>query len=413
MDVSGVKTALTNICADGRNSYAGEIPSNAAIRTYRAFNRDITYRKAESKETAKFRGENFDHVNKFKQCLHEVEKRHPGIFDDPDRIWNMDEAHVDGEFGHRRKVFRSAQSHHGGFQPVQKGSGKHLTAVITASASGKLVPLFSIAAGKNVIEAWLKPLPAESYTSKAGIPHWLTQPGWMPGDCVIRCTENGSVDMKTLPFVIEHIDRFVRKTLPAEKSYLLFLDGHSSRKGMEWIDVARKKNIEVIILPANTMHFLQPCDSCINKPFQTEIRQVRDELCHMAITNVHSMGLKLKLAVAAYAALRAADVREAFVRTGIWPMDYRFADRLRTPVVVRKSSISRKVQHIVGAGDVSAKAVRVRQSDAQTYKELSKIMNDNEHPSTVIRNLSIALNEHDTVNSILLGMKPVPAAAKE
>ena len=116
------------------------------------------------------------------------------------------------------------------------------------------------------------------------------------------------------------------------------------------------------------MHFLQPCESCINKRFQTEIRQVRDELFHMEITNVHSMGLKVKLAVTGYAALRAADLREAFVRSGVWAMDHRFADRLRTPVVVRKLSITGKVQHIVGAGDLSAKAVRVRQSDAQTYK---------------------------------------------
>ena len=94
-------------------------------------------------------------------------------------------------------------------------------------------------------------------------------------------------------------------------------------------------------------------------------------------------------------------------------MDYRFADRLRTPVVVSIISITRMVQHIVGAGNVSVKDVRVRQSDAQTYKELSKIVNDNEHPSTRIGNLSIALNEHDTVNSILLEIKPVPAAAME
>ena len=112
----------------------------------------------------------------------------------------MDETYVDGEFGHRRKSFSSARSHHRGFQAVQKGSRKHLTAVITASALGKLVPLFSIAAGKNVMEASLKPLPAESYTSKAGIPHCLPQPGWMTSDCVIRCIENGSVDMKTLLF---------------------------------------------------------------------------------------------------------------------------------------------------------------------------------------------------------------------
>ena len=56
VDISAVKTLLTNICVDGQNSYAGEVPSNAAIRTYRAFNGDITYWKAESKETAKLRG---------------------------------------------------------------------------------------------------------------------------------------------------------------------------------------------------------------------------------------------------------------------------------------------------------------------------------------------------------------------
>ena len=91
------------------------------------------------------------------------------MFDEPDGIWNKDEIHVDGEFGHRRKVFSSVRSQCGGFQAVQKCSGKHLTTVIIASASGKLVPLFSIPAGMNEMQAWLRPLPAESYTSKAVI----------------------------------------------------------------------------------------------------------------------------------------------------------------------------------------------------------------------------------------------------
>ena len=65
----------------------------------------------------------------------------------------MDETCVDGEIGRRIKVFSSANSHHGGAIANVKGSGKHLTAVLIASASGQRAPLFAIAGGKNVMQS--------------------------------------------------------------------------------------------------------------------------------------------------------------------------------------------------------------------------------------------------------------------
>ena len=49
----------------------------------------------------------------------------------------------------------------------------------------------------------------------------------------------------------------------------------------------------------------------------------------MAQTNVHGMSFKLKLAVAAQAAISEDIVRNAFLETELWPVDYRFLKRLQ------------------------------------------------------------------------------------
>ena len=127
LDNSSLKCVLQNISADG---YATDIPSDAAIRIYRAQNRDIRYRKRENKDTLKQKAENYSHVETFAQQLKLVQQRHPDIFEDLDRLINLDETHVDGEFGCRYKVFGSATTQHGGSIANKKRSGKHLTAII-------------------------------------------------------------------------------------------------------------------------------------------------------------------------------------------------------------------------------------------------------------------------------------------
>ena len=69
-----MKRTLQQICADGREGYMHGLTSDAAIRTYRAKNRGMTYRKTENKDAAKIKAENFDHVNSLAGRFKDVEK---------------------------------------------------------------------------------------------------------------------------------------------------------------------------------------------------------------------------------------------------------------------------------------------------------------------------------------------------
>ena len=193
VDASGMKFVLQQICNDGRRSYQHGAQSSAAIRTYRAKNRDISYRHTENMDADKLRAENHDRIESLAHRLREIATNHAGIFDNPLQIWNLDETHVNGEFGERVKGFSGVHSYHSGFTAVKKGPGRHMTAVIASAASGHLALLFVIASGVNVMQSWTTPLDKTSFTSDETGPHWLTNQEWLTGDVVIRCTENGSV----------------------------------------------------------------------------------------------------------------------------------------------------------------------------------------------------------------------------
>ena len=117
---------------------------------------------------------------------------------------------------------------------------------------------------------------------------------------------------------------FAQKSVPSDKAVVLFLDGHSSWRGIEWLEKAKARNIEIIILPSNATHFLQPCDTFFNKRFQQTARKTRDGILRMGLTNVHAMGFKFKLALAAHISITPEIVRHEFVNIGLWPMDFCF-----------------------------------------------------------------------------------------
>ncbi|CDF32200.1 unnamed protein product [Chondrus crispus] len=92
---------------------------------------NITFRKSENKENAKVKGENFEHVQSYARALRQVDNENPGIFEDGDRFFNLDETAVNGEFGKRVKVFGSADTHHGGFSVSSANSGTGKCSAVT------------------------------------------------------------------------------------------------------------------------------------------------------------------------------------------------------------------------------------------------------------------------------------------
>ena len=92
------------------------------------------------------------------------------------------------------------------------------------------------------MSGWISPLkPAEIIcpsptTSRLSADHWYHE------GTVIMTADKGSMEKRLISHVIEHIDRCMRKEVPAELPYCLTLDGHSSREGYEWLELRKQKN---------------------------------------------------------------------------------------------------------------------------------------------------------------------------
>lgn len=83
----------------------------------------------------------------------------------------------------------------------------------------------------------------------------------------------------------------------------------------------RRSKIEVIHLPANSIHFLQPCDDKINKTVYLAIRKTRDRMATLVTVDFASMNKNLIMGVALYKALASDIIRGAFLDIGLWPME--------------------------------------------------------------------------------------------
>ena len=161
IDEDELRALFAVITSDGRKTYRTKngIPSTDVIRRWRALNRDITRRKSESKPVSKLYAERRSHVSTLKTPFEMISAQHPGIFEDANRLWNLDKTEVSAENAMVKKVYSSTSSDHGGFLETNgTGSAKHVTAVVAVSASGKTALPFLIVEGKNVMASWFKPL---------------------------------------------------------------------------------------------------------------------------------------------------------------------------------------------------------------------------------------------------------------
>ena len=146
VDHDGIRRIMARVVLDGRRGWRNNLTSDDAVRAFRALHREIASRKAGNKEAEKLKAESRKHFQAFLTVLKNVDRLHPGLFGDPDRIWNVDETAVDATNGNSKKVFCSAASHHGGFAASSGANGpnKHITAMVAVSASGcKTPPFFS------------------------------------------------------------------------------------------------------------------------------------------------------------------------------------------------------------------------------------------------------------------------------
>lgn len=113
--------------------------------------------------------------------------------------------------------------------------------------------------------------------------------------------------------MIEHVDIFVRKSLPLGLQYCITLAEHSSREDFECLELCKKKMVQS---PSNTTHFLQLCDQNINNAFKEGIRMYQDLLHKQATLEMRSVRSNLMVAMLAYSDITVDKIELSFESRG-------------------------------------------------------------------------------------------------
>lgn len=73
-------------------------------------------------------------------------------------------------------------------------------------------------------------------------------------------SKNGSMAMKIIKNLVQHVNRYVPTLLPTDTKYFLTLDRHSSRNGFAFREYCKIVGFAVVQLPSDTSRLLQACD---------------------------------------------------------------------------------------------------------------------------------------------------------
>lgn len=399
---------MADIASDGRDGYVNGKPIADTVRYFRARHGDkITLRKGQKKDASKLLAEHPAHAETYKTILEAVIEANPHFKTSPEYIWNMDETEIDAR-GKVRKMFCAAGPSSTGFDSNPHiANGAHLTCVVTTSPSGEKLPPFFIIAGKMIMKRWWDPLRRRANRTgpiNPDIEQYFRE-NWMPEDAGIAVSENGSMTSELLPLYIKHLIRNARKYAPDENlPLLLLIDGHKSRKGIEWIQEAMRNSIELVQSPANTSHYLQSNDQKVNLCMNRAGKLVRDVLVKESDMPATNINFKLIKGVHSHAAINADIVRSSWTLTGLWPMDYRFVQ------IARDAWDGRAAQRAENEPFIDLTVER-RESDESICERLKIIVNDdNISPERRLQQASMLLHNSQSANRILMDIQPGTSA---
>ncbi|KAI0566382.1 hypothetical protein FGB62_9g29 [Gracilaria domingensis] len=215
---------------------------------------------------------------------------------------------------------------------------------------------------------------------------------------MIATSPHGSFTKEVLPHVIEHLARFIRKSVAREKPVVMLLDGHASRRGYELLDVCVAHNIEFVQCQANTSYFLQLVDQFENKTFNTIVRAVRDELLSVAPLPLTCINLKLMLGVCGWNSITVADAIRGFDACGLWPMDYRFFNKFDNKFDESLSERGEKMKNL----PPRLPSLRARGRDAEALLAVRNVLSRSRLGApTALTNIAEITREYHTTSEVL------------
>lgn len=195
--------------------------------------------------------------------------------------------------------------------------------------------------------------------------------------------------MSVLPLLIQQVNKYVRKHVPSDKQYLLTLDGHGSRKGVEWVELCMKYKCEAVIHQPTPLTSYSPATRTLTKSFKKHIRMVRDEIMKRVVSDGKYIHMKLMCGVKAYKYITVEDCVISSCKTGLFPFQPEFAEIFKRVLI-----------------DLTSPDSDPGTTEKETIEQAKRILDMVENPSRALQRLTILLQNCKTTNSIFMGLRP-------
>jgi hypothetical protein len=212
-----------------------------------------------------------------------------------DRVFNMDEKGFDGEAARKKKVCAPKSMKH--INTVQSNFREHWSVECIASASGLVCPPLFVFKGE------LTPVTILNGANLGSM---------------VAMQENGYFTKEVLPQVLNHLLKYTENVL---KPVLLILDGSSTHLDSAALEAASEKGIEILCLPANTTHRLQPLDVSVFGPLSTYWATACSRFRLDRGYSISKYDVCSLFAEPWTTATSVKNIQAGFRNCGIWPFD--------------------------------------------------------------------------------------------
>ena len=167
----------------------------------------------------------------------------------PERIFNCDETGLNSDQA-GEKVYIKKGCKDAYLKTVNSVKTTY-TVLFCSSARGEYLPPFVVYKAKHLYQSWMMGGPR-------GTGYAVTDSGWM---------EDGV-------FQNWFTQKFVKQTEHLVKPIILTFDGHASHLTYTVVKAAKDNGIQIVALPPNTSHALQPLDVGVFKSIKTNWKKI-------------------------------------------------------------------------------------------------------------------------------------------
>lgn len=255
---------------------------------------NLSIRRPEATSIARVTGFSKHRVSEFFENLEEILDKYNFP---PHKIFNCDETGITCVQKPGKILAEKGRKQVGRLTSLERG--KNTTLLACVSATGTFIPPFVVFPRVRMNPTLLN----GAFPGTVGFP---AKSGWMDADLFVK-------------FLKHFID--CTKTTKESPS-LLILDGHSSHKSIESINLARNSGVIILTLPPHTSNRLQPLDVSVFGPFKTYLAKEMDNwLTNHPGSRITEYDMAPIIKNTLIKAFTPINIIKGFEKTGIYPYD--------------------------------------------------------------------------------------------